>query len=188
VGKYEVTQEQWKAVMGTDPSKFKGDKNPVDTVSWTECQAFMKKLNERFADRKLNFSLPTEAQWEYASRAGAKTRFCFGDKNSEMVDYGWSKDNAGETTHPVGQKKPNAWGLYDMHGNVIEWCSDWFDKGYYQVSPTNDPTGPETGRQHVVRGGAWGYSADGCRCSDRTHYSPDFHSPYAGCRVVCVPQ
>jgi formylglycine-generating enzyme required for sulfatase activity len=187
MAKYEVTQEQWKAVMGTDPSKFKGDKNPVDSVSWIDAQDFCKKLGEKLADRMLSFSLPTEAQWEYACRAGTTTKYYYGDKDGDFVDYGWCKRNSEGTTHPVGQKKPNAWGLYDMHGNVIEWCADWFGKDYYQASPPSDPTGPETGLQRTVRGGCWFSHPDGCRCTDRTHWSPNLRSPYSGFRVACSP-
>jgi len=188
LGRYEVTQEQWQAVMGTDPSKIKGPQNPVESVSWTEAQDFCKKLGEKFADHKLKFSLPTEAQWEYACRAGTATKFYYGDADKDMVDYGWCKVNSGGTTHPAGQKKPNAWGLYDMHGNVSEWCYDWFDPAYYQASPPNDPTGPAIGAQRTLRGGSWFHHPDGCRCTDRTRFNPGSRSQYFGFRVACVGQ
>ena len=142
MGKFEVTQEQWEAVMGGNPSHFKGARNPVDRVSWEACQSFIKKLNEKSAGAGITFSLPSEAQWEYACRTGSSTEFGFGNGESKLNEYGWFADNADDTTHPVGQKKPNAWGLYDMHGNVWEWTADWYDEDYYRKSPTIDPSGP----------------------------------------------
>jgi formylglycine-generating enzyme required for sulfatase activity len=125
LGKYEVTQEQWEAVMGNNPCHFKGPKNPVEQVSWNDCQKFLEKLNEKVGGGR--FSLPTEAQWEYACRAGSTTKYCFGNDKSGLGEYAWYDESegdktrsAGDQTHPVGRKKPNAWGLYDMHGNVGE--------------------------------------------------------------------
>ena len=127
LGKYLVTQEQWGAVMGNNPSYFKGPKKPVEQVSWDDCQQFLRKLNAISVAGEGRFQLPTEAQWEYACRAGSTTRYCFGDEESRLGEFAWYNVNSGEQTHRVGEKKPNAWGLYDMHGNVWEWCADWFD-------------------------------------------------------------
>ena len=120
LGKYLVTQEQWQAVVGNNPSEFKGPKNPVDSAGWEDCREFLKKLNETFAHTGLKASLPTEAQWEYACRAGSKTRYYYGDEEANLAEYTWFNDNSQEKTHPVGGKKPNAWGLYDMHGNLFQ--------------------------------------------------------------------
>ena len=138
-GKFLVTQEQWEAVMGNNPSHFKGLRNPVENVSWDDCQKFLDKLNGKVGGGK--FQLPSESQWEYACRAGSKTWYCFGDDRSGLGEYAWYGENSDGKTHPVGEKKPNAWGLYDVHGNVYEWCQDWYDGGYYAKSPMDDPTG-----------------------------------------------
>jgi formylglycine-generating enzyme required for sulfatase activity len=153
MGKYEVTQEQWQALMGSNPSAYKnkGAKNPVDGVSWDDCQQFVAKLNEKLPGLKA--SLPTEAQWEYACRAGSTTRFCYGDDGSGLREYAWYMANSDNTSHPVGAKKPNAWGLYDMHGNVLEWCSDWYAD--YLPNAQEDPQGPASGGDRVVRGGSF---------------------------------
>ena len=126
LGKYEVTQEQWEAVMGSNPSHFKGPKNPVEQVSWDDCQQFLVKLNAKSGGQGSKFVLPTEAQWEYACRAGSTGKFCFGDDEKQLGEYAWYEANSGDKTHPVGEKKPNTFGLHDMHGNVWEWCQDWY--------------------------------------------------------------
>jgi formylglycine-generating enzyme required for sulfatase activity len=132
------------------------------------------------------FRLPTEAQWEYACRAGSTTRYCFGDDDSELGEYAWYAANSGNTTHPVGEKKPNAWGLYDMHGNVWEWCQDWYDSGYYAKSPTDDPTGAATGSDRVYRGGSWGNPAGLCRSADRLGSGPGGRGSFLGFRASRV--
>ena len=193
LGKYPVTQEQWQAVMGNNPSYFKGPKNPVEQVSWDDCQEFLKKLNAKLGslhpgnlpEGAGEFRLPTEAQWEYACRAGSTTRYCFGDDESTLGDYAWYNANSGSTTHPVGEKKPNAWGLCDMHGNVWQWCRDWY--GGYADSGTDDPTGPATGSYRVLRGGGWSGGAGFCRSAGRGGYSPVIRCRDLGFRVSRVP-
>jgi formylglycine-generating enzyme required for sulfatase activity len=186
LGKYPVTQEQWQAVMGNNPSDSKGPKNPVETVSWHDCHKFLGKLNGMFGAERGKFQLPTEAQWEYACRAGSKTRYCFGDDEERLVEYAWFRDNSGGKTHPVGQKKPNAWGLYDVHGNVWEWCQDWYDRDYYAKSSADDPTGPKTGWLCVNRGGGWNYPAGLCRSAARLYDEPGARYNDLGFRVCRV--
>ena len=170
IGKYEVTQEQWQAVMGTNPSSFKGPRNPVENVSWNGCRDFLTKLREKAPGR--SFRLPTEAEWEYACRAGSTTKFHFGDDEGALSEYAWYTGNSGSKTHPVGTKKPNAFGLYDMHGNVQEWCQDWHAKDYYLLSPSEDPQGPATVGSRVLRGGSWSYLARLCRSANRFWFHP----------------
>jgi len=153
LGKYEVTEAQWKAVMDENPSKFKGANHPVERVSWNDTQQFIQKLNEREGSRF--YRLPTEAEWEYACRADTATIYSFGDDPAQLDDYAWYNANSGGKTHPVGKKKPNPWGLYDMHGNVWEWVQDLYVDDYYQYSPTSDPQGPTRGESRVLRGGSW---------------------------------
>ena len=143
LGKFEVTQEQWEKVMGSNPSNFKGPKLPVEQVSWNDCQSFLAKLQEKSNGQK--FALPTEAQWEYACRAGSTGDYCFGDGDANLGEYAWYSSNAGNQTHPVGGKKPNAWGLYDMHGNVCEWCND--ASGSYSSGAVSDPMGASSGNR-----------------------------------------
>ena len=171
---------------GLQSKPFQGRKNPVDRVSYEACQTFIKKLNEKFADSGVTFGLPTEAQWEYACRAGTSTPFGFGNDEAKLAEYGWFAENAGGKTHPVGEKKPNAWGLYDMHGNVWQWCADWYDGGYYKTSPSIDPPGPTTGTSRVLRGGSWSDPATYCRSSYRYCLPPWFCVHCYGVRVVCA--
>jgi formylglycine-generating enzyme required for sulfatase activity len=187
LGKYLVTQEQWEAVMGSNPSYFKGPKNPVEKVSWDDCQKFLGKLNAKGGGGAGKFQLPTEAQWEYACRAASKTRYCFGDDESKLGEYAWYDKNSGGKTHPVGEKKPNAWGLYDMHGNVWEWCPDWWQDGYYYESPVDDPTGAATGRGRVERGGGWNNTARWCRSASRDGLGPGYGYSSLGLRVSLAP-
>ena len=162
MSQYLVTQEQYEKVMGANPSVFKAAKNPVEQISWSTAQDFCKKLS---ATSGKMVRLPTEAEWEYACRAGSTTADCFGDNENGLADYAWYAGNSGGTTHPVGEKKPNAWGLYDMHGNVWEWCQDLF--GDYPASAATDPQGPAQGAHHVLRGGSWFTVAAGCRSAIR---------------------
>jgi len=183
IGKYEVTQEQWRAVMGSNPSRFNVPRNPVVGVGWNDCQAFLKKLNEEV--RGARFSLPTEAEWEYACRAGGRTEYCFGDGEKELVEYAWYCDNADATPHPVGGKKPNAWGLYDMHGNAWEWCEDrWHDS--YQGAPGDGSAWADAreAKGFVLRGGCWYDKAKACRSASRERSTPRGDWDGQGCRVV----
>ena len=151
IGKCEITQEQWEAAMNTNPSKFKGPKNPVETVSWDECRRFLARLSQKHPGK--TFRLPTEAEWEYACRAGSQGRCGCRDDWGKLGEHPWFSDNSEKTSHPVGQRTPNAWGLCDMHGNVWEWCQDLF--GAYNEADATDPTGPLKGVGRAVRGGSW---------------------------------
>ncbi len=184
LGKYPVTQEQWCGVMGDLPQEHwysvMEPKNPVEYASWDDCQEFVKELNAKAGGGR--FTLPTEAQWEYACRAGSKTRYCFGDDAAGLWEYGWY---AGHGTHPVGEKKPNAWGLYDMHGNVSEWCADW--DGDYAEGAVDDPTGPSDGSLRVSRGGSWFCTAWRCRSAYRDWFDPRNRARFLGFRLALVP-
>jgi len=187
LGKYEVTQEQWEAVMHNNPSRFKGPKNPVEMVSWDDCQKFLEKLNAKIGTQGGKFVLPSEAQWEYACRAGSTGKFCFGDDEKQLGEYAWYSANSAGKTHPVGEKKPNAWGLYDMHGNVSEWCADWYDDGYYGKSPADDPVGHGNASARVNRGGSLVSDAWSCRSACRHLDSPGARWGSVGFRVSRVP-
>jgi formylglycine-generating enzyme required for sulfatase activity len=171
--------------MGNQQGSVKGPKNPVESVSWDRCQVFLKQLHEQVGGE--NFQLPTEAQWEYACRAGSTTRYFFGDKESELDEYAWYRKNSKTTSHPVGEKKPNAWGLYDMYGNVWEWCADRYGEEYYAHSPTDDPAGPAEGSGRVVRGGSWDAPATRCRSARRSPFNPRRVDYLLGLRVARVP-
>jgi formylglycine-generating enzyme required for sulfatase activity len=178
IGKYEVTQEQWEKVMGRNPSYFKDcPKCPVEQVSWEDAQQFISQLNSLNDGYK--YRLPTEAEWEYAARAGTS-----GDYAGVLEQMAWYSENSGGKTHPVGTKQPNAWGLYDMHGNVWEWVADWYDGGYYGKSPRQDPSGPSGGSYRVKRGGGWNYAADVCRAAYRGYGTPGFRISDLGLRLA----
>jgi formylglycine-generating enzyme required for sulfatase activity len=187
MGVYAVTQEEWQAVMGNNPSYFRGEKNlPVNDVSWNDCQEFIKKSREK--DKK-PYRLPTEAEWEYACRAGTKTPFHFGETiSTEQANYNGDfiygngvKGIFRKKITPVGSFPANAWGLHDMHGNVVQWCQDWFWE--YPENDVVDPTGPEKGQKRVLRGGASGASPDHCRSAVRFAFDPAFHAGDMGLRI-----
>ena len=166
IGQTEVTQALWEAVMGSNPSKYKGSDRPVEQVSWNDCQEFIKKLN---ALTGRTFRLPTEAEWEYAARGGLYHQGYQFSGSNEIKEVAWYLDNSGEKTHPVAQKASNDLGIYDMTGNVWEWCQDWFDMDYYSNSPSNNPCNNTVGnaRQRVQRGGSWFSYYEDCRVWDR---------------------
>jgi len=203
----EVTQEQYEAVMGSNPSWFKGADRPVERVNWYEAVEFCNELSRQegldpcysgigtsiVCDFTANgYRLPTEAEWEYACRAGTETDFYTGNMSHSGVSpldpaldrAGWYGGNSGSTTHPVGEKKPNAFGLYDMHGNVWEWCWDRWDNNYYASSPAEDPRGPASGSFRVLRGGGWFSIARSCRSAYRSYNNPYFRNYYNGVRLV----
>lgn len=177
--KYEVTQALWRAVMGNNPSNFKGDNLPVECVSWDDCQTFINRLNS-YTGR--NFRLPTEAEWEFAARGGNYSRHYKYSGSNYISDMAWYDGNSSNRTHPVGTKQANELGLYDMSGNVWEWCSDWY--GSYSSYSQNDPTGPNSGSNRVKRGGSWSSSAGICRSSHRVDGSPGGRDYRLGLRLV----
>jgi len=198
MGKYEVTQKEYQEVMGTNPSRFKGDNLPVEQVSWFDAVKYCNKRSQREGltpaytikgllgkkvtwNRNANgYRLPTEAEWEYACRAGTTTAYNTGASISDNT--GWYWDNSGKTTHPVGQKPANAWGLYDMHGNVDEWCWDWY--GDYPSGAQTDPVGASSGSNRVWRGGSWNQSAQYVRSALRINLSPTLRINILGFRVL----
>ncbi|MGR3293072.1 MAG: SUMF1/EgtB/PvdO family nonheme iron enzyme [Candidatus Scalindua sp.] len=170
LGKTEVTQKQWKDVTGSNPSKFHCGDCPVERVSWNNVQDFIKKLNEKTG---MNYRLPTEAEWEYAARSGGWKEQWAGTNDKEKIgEYTWYGYTAEGVTHAVAGKTPNGIGLYDMMGNVWEWCSDWYDKQYYETSPSKDPQGPSEGSNRVLRGGGWRSKDKGLRTTDRNDFIP----------------
>ena len=180
IGKSEVTQAQWEAVMGDNPSHFKGHNLPVESVSWNDIQEFIRKLN---AQTGKQYRLPTEAEWEYAARGGNKSQGYKYSGNSNLNNVAWYKDNSGSTTHPVGIKSSNELGIYDMSGNVCEWCSDWYGAVYNHHTPTN-PQGPSTGTGRVLRGGSW-FDIARCRSAYRYYNAPDNRISNNGFRLAC---
>ena len=176
----EITQGQYKAVMGTNPSEFTGDDNlPVEQVSWNDAVVFCRALSQKTGRE---FSLPTEAEWEYACRAGTTTNYYNGDNENDLALAGWYSSNSSSKTHLVGGKTPNAWGLYDMHGNVWEWCNDW--NWSYSSGNASNPTGVQTGSYRVYRGGSWLNNAEDCRSACRYYFTPDSRGSKVGFRVV----
>jgi len=210
LGIHEVTQFQYQLVMGENPSYFKrvGEESshylPVEGVSWLDAVLFCNKLSEqekRTPFYRINgtevtiaggngYRLPTEAEWEYACRAGSTTLFPFGDDVSKLGDHAWygGRGNSGGRTHPVGQQRPNAWGLYDMLGNVAEWCQDWYEAGYYTASPPADPPGPSEGSSRVARGGCSNLVFEWCRPACRGGGPPGFRGWFFGFRVAAVQE
>jgi len=213
LGRYEVTQGQWAAVMGNNPSEFKqcGEMCPVERVNWWDAVVYANALSKKeglepcyelkgcrgkpgeslkctsvqFKGLKCKgYRLPTEAEWEYAARAGSKTRYSFGDSDKQLGQYAWYSANSGGKTHPVGSLKPNAWGLYDMHGNVWELVWDWYAKGYGSQKPAVDPLGPATGQNRVGRGGSWDFEARYSRSATRGYAVPGDRNDFVGFRLA----
>ncbi len=187
IGVHEVTQLQYLRVMGQNPSHFPGDNRPVEQVSWEEAKSFCEKLSELPAEQAAGrvYRLPTEAEWEYACRAGTRTPFAFPALTAREANF---LGGGLGGTMPVGSYAANAWGLYDMHGNVGEWCQDWYGAYYYAEcpNPAVEPTGPNTGRKRVVRGGSWRSPLEDCRSGQRFDFRPDYRGPDVGFRVVCT--
>jgi len=185
IGKYEVTQKQWKEIMGSNPSYFKGDNFPVEEVSWNDVQQFIKKLNQNTGK---HYRLPTEAEWEYAARGGVETihessQTKYAGSNN-IGDVAWYDSNSGFNTHSVGTKQANELGIYDMSGNVWEWCKDWYGKYYYRNSPQNNPQGPNSDKYRILRGGSWSNLANRCRVANRVRFYPDYTLDFIGFRLV----
>ena len=180
LGKYEVTQRVYAEAAGKNPSRFKGERNPVECVSWQNATGFCKQLSDRWG---VDVRLPTEAEWEYACRAGTGTRFSFGDQYSQIGKYGWYEINSGGKAHAVGGKRPNPWGLYDMHGNVWEWCWDGLRR--YDSAPRTDPRGPASGSR-ALRGGSCDDDLRHCRSAYRCGNDPAGTCYGIGFRVFVV--
>lgn len=182
---FEVTQQQWQSIMGSNPAIFSNlphaKNRPVESVSWQECQDFIGKLNQKNIG---TFRLPTEAEWEYACRAGSRSAYYWGEQMAEngSSDYAWANSRSMAMTHPVGQKKPNNWGLYDMSGNVWEWCSDWY--GPYPAEEVTDPKGPVDGKMKVFRGGSWYDFFESHRSANRHKHAPDEKYTAIGFRLL----
>lgn len=183
LGKYEVTQRQWNGVMGGNPSYYAGDDRPVEKVSWEDAQLFVQTLNAAAGDSL--YRLPTEAEWEYAARAGTTTRWYFGDDETQFGAHGWSLGNTVDGTHEVGMLLPNPWGLHDMYGNVWEWAQDWYGEDYFDSSPGTDPLGPAAGTQRVTRGGGFNNSdVKICTSAFRNHPDPATRNIALGFRLL----
>ena len=197
LGETEVTQAQWRAVMGNNPSLFQGDNRPVERVSWDDAMAFCQKLNDLGrAPKGWKFTLPTEAQWEFACRAGTTTNYSYGDASDVQKmnfdgNYPYGGGSKGvyrqETVAVKSLGYKNAWGFYDMHGNVYEWCLDWYGSRSYSSGAVTDPQGPDSGSRRVLRGGGWHNRARRCRSASRDDDGPGFRFSYFGFRLALVP-
>ena len=193
LGQTEVTQAQYAKIMGVNPSNYKGEKEgdkadyPVENVSWDDAVEFCKRLSELPDEKAAGrvYRLPTEAEWEYACRAGSKTTYFFGNDAASIGKYAWFEGNNNDQTRPVGKKKPNDWGLHDIHGNVWEWCADWY--GDYPKGPVTDPTGPNEGTLRVLRGGSWKDYESIARTARRGRITPLHKADYVGFRVALSP-
>jgi formylglycine-generating enzyme required for sulfatase activity len=182
LGKYQVTQKEWEYVMGDHPSCFEGKHRPVECVSWNDVQNFVKKLNAK--ENTVKYRLPVEYEWEYACRAGTNTSYSFGNDDSELDEYAWHYGNSEHKTHPVGRKKPNPWGLYDMHGNVWEWCLDE-NQNIPELAAIYRGSWTIAGISGLIlRGGGWISYADKCRASSRSSYHSDYGSYSVGFRLL----
>jgi formylglycine-generating enzyme required for sulfatase activity len=189
VAKYEVTQELYEAVMGKNPAKWKGPRNSVEMVSWSDAQEFCRKVTAELRERKLIregeiIRLPSEAEWEYVCRAGTTTRWSFGDDERRLRDFAWYRGNSKGEDPPVGRKKPNAWGLYDMHGYIWEWCADTWEPSHDGVPTDGSPRAARDAKERVIRGGAYDSTPDQCRCAYRVGRPMDFRSDTIGFRCV----
>ena len=181
LGQYEVTQGQWQMIMEDNPSLFQGDSNlPVEHVSWEDVQELLRKMNAH--EGSARYRLPTEAEWEYAARAGTTTAYSFGHDSHQLSEYAWYRENSENKSHPVGQKKPNPWGLYDMHGNVWEWVQDWY--GLSTAGTAADPVGPPWGLSRVFRGGSWFSDAWYCQSAYYNGVRPSTRNGYLGFRLL----
>ncbi|HPN38878.1 MAG TPA: SUMF1/EgtB/PvdO family nonheme iron enzyme [Melioribacteraceae bacterium] len=182
IAKYEVTQKLWVAVMGSNPSLITGDENrPVEQVNWNDVQQFITKLNQLTGK---NYRLPTEAEWEYAARGGNQSQGYTYAGSNDVNAVAWNPNNSGNVTHPVGTKSPNELGIYDMSGNVWEWCNDWYGETYYSISPSTNPPGPSSGTFRVWRGGSCHSSNDNCRSAYRSYGYPVSNYGYIGFRLA----
>lgn len=185
ISRYMVTQRQWEAIMGSNPSEFKGcDQCPVDRVSWNDVQRFIKILNELTGKK---YNLPTEAEWEYAAKGGKESKAYRYSGGNDIDEVAWYAGNSSTRPHPVGEKKPNELGIYDMSGGMWEWCQDWYNKNYYELNESNNPVGPETGSGRVRRGGSWFTQAVNCKTSTRNNVKQDYMDDSGGFRLVQYP-
>lgn len=182
IGKYEVTNCEYSIYDPKHKGRWSEEDYPVDSVNWADVTGYCEWLSKKTGK---NYRLPTEAEWEYACRGGTTTEYYWGDEMNN--DYSWYKDNSEGTIHPVGNKEPNKFGLYDMSGNVWEWCFDWHGEDYYSSSPSSNPRGPSSGTRHIARGGSWGSFYGSCSSGARGNYDPGTRRYYMGFRLVRTP-